>query len=128
MNKHRAGAVIYAKNPKRVAAFYEQVASLRVGRTEADYIMLESGPFQWVVLPIPERIAKTITIQSPPVRRESGAIKLVFWVESLAQAREAAAKGGGALNSAEREWSFDGATVCDGHDPEGNVYQLRQEA
>ncbi len=26
----------------------------------------------------------------------------------------------------EREWTFDGLTICDGHDPEGNVVQLRQ--
>ncbi len=104
------------------------MASLRVCRTEADYIMLESWPFQLVVLQIPERIAKTITIQSPPVRRENGAIKLVFLVERLAQAREVAVQCGGALNGAGPEWSFDGATVCDGYDPEGNVYQLRQAA
>ena len=26
----------------------------------------------------------------------------------------------------EREWEFDGDRVCDGHDPEGNVLQLRE--
>jgi len=103
------------------------VAGLRVGRTEADYIMLESGPFQLVVQRIPEHSAKTITLESPPARRENGAVKLVLFVENLAQAREMAMKHGGALNGAGREWSFDGATVCDGCDPEGNVYQLRQK-
>jgi hypothetical protein len=30
------------------------------------------------------------------------------------------------MNAADREWEFEGAKVCDGHDPEGNVFQLRQ--
>jgi hypothetical protein len=30
------------------------------------------------------------------------------------------------MNAVEREWEFEGAKVCDGHDPEGNVFQLRQ--
>jgi hypothetical protein len=29
-------------------------------------------------------------------------------------------------NAVEREWEFEGAKVCDGHDPEGNVFQIRQ--
>jgi hypothetical protein len=51
----------------------------------------------------------------------------VFFVGSIAHAREAAVKFEGALNGAGREWPFDGATVCDGYDPEGNVFQLRQQ-
>jgi hypothetical protein len=30
------------------------------------------------------------------------------------------------MNPVEREWRFEDAKVCDGHDPEGNVFQLRQ--
>jgi predicted enzyme related to lactoylglutathione lyase len=126
MNTHQGGAVIYAKDPKRVAAFYEHVASMRVCRTAEDHVMLESGSFQLIVVRIPERIAKSITIESPPVRRENGAIKPVLFAENIAHAREVAAKYGGALDGAGREWPFDGTTVCDGCDPEGNVFQLRQ--
>jgi hypothetical protein len=32
------------------------------------------------------------------------------------------------LESADREWSFNGVTVCDGLDPEGNVIQFREGA
>ena len=127
MNTHQGGVVIYAKDTKRVATFYEHVASMRVCRTAEDHVVLESGPFQLVVVRIPERIAKTITIESPPARRENGVIKPLFYVENIAHAREVAVKYGGALNGAGREWRFDGATVCDGCDPEGNVYQLRQQ-
>jgi len=30
------------------------------------------------------------------------------------------------MNAVEREWELRGANVCDGHDPEGNIFQLRQ--
>jgi predicted enzyme related to lactoylglutathione lyase len=119
---YQSGAVLYAKNPKILAEFYERVTGMPIRRTAADHIVLESGSFQLVVLQIPEHIAKSITIESPPVQREQTAIKLVFFVDDLAHAREAA---GGALNGPEREWKFDGATVCDGYDPEGNNFQLR---
>jgi hypothetical protein len=32
------------------------------------------------------------------------------------------------LNPIEREWAFQGARICDGVDPEGNVFQVRQYA
>ncbi len=126
MNPCQGGAVIYAKDPNRVGAFYEQVARMRVRRTAKDHVVLESGAFQLVVVKIPPRLAPTITIESPPVRRENTAIKPVFSVEDIAHARAVAKQHGGKINDAEREWSFDGTTVCDGSDPEGNVFQLRQ--
>jgi len=30
------------------------------------------------------------------------------------------------MNAIAREWEFEGARVCDGCDPEGNVFQIRQ--
>jgi hypothetical protein len=62
----------------------------------------------------------------PPVRRSEAAIKLVFFVPSILSARESAAAFGGSLNAADKQWSFNGFTVCDGLDPEGNVIQVRQ--
>jgi hypothetical protein len=32
------------------------------------------------------------------------------------------------MEPADREWSFNGVTVCDGFDPEGNVIQFREDA
>jgi predicted enzyme related to lactoylglutathione lyase len=127
MNMFQAGAVLYAKDPMRVAAFYEHVANMRVCHSDNEHVELQSGSFQLVVLQIPEQIAKTIRIDSPPERRENTPIKLVLFVQNIAQARTAAVNFGGALNGPEREWEFQGATVCDGYDPEGNVFQLRQQ-
>jgi len=126
INALRNGAVLYAQDLDRVAAFYSGVAGLEVRRTQNDHNVLESEVFQLVVLRIPKHIADSITIQNPPVRRENTPIKLVFFVENLATARMAAGPLGGALNAVEQEWRFEGCKVCDGCDPEGNVFQLRE--
>jgi predicted enzyme related to lactoylglutathione lyase len=75
---------------------------------------------------IPERYAKNITIEKPPVVREATAIKLAFRVKDIAKARETAAQLGGLIYSSDREWQHDGSTICDGYDSDGNVFQLWQ--
>lgn len=124
----KSGAVLYAKNVGAVDAFYRQVAGLERTHRESDHVVLESPTFQLVVLQIPEAIAASVTIETPPRRRTDTPIKLVLVVESIAQARAAAAAHGGELNPPEREWEYQGCRVCDGMDPEGNVLQLRQSA
>ena len=64
-------------------------------------------------------------MSDPPVRREETPIKLVLPVRDLGGARTAAAALGGVVDGPEREWEFQGHRVVDGHDPEGNVFQVR---
>ena len=125
-NQRTAGAVIYALDIENVSAFYAGVVSLNIVHSEKAHVILESPAFQLVVLSAPSDIASSIEIASPPVRRANAAIKLVFYVASIAASREAAARLGGELNPPEREWRFQESKVCDGHDPEGNVFQLRE--
>jgi len=33
---------------------------------------------------------------------------------------------GGAMGALEREREFEGVKVCDGHDPDGNIFELRR--
>lgn len=122
------GAVLFAKDLPRVARFYEQLLTMTVVHAESDHVVLESPGCQLVVHAIPEPIARSIEIANPPVRREETPIKLFFQVASLAAARLAAAGLGGALNPPHREWEARGFRACDGHDPEGNVLQLRESA
>lgn len=123
-----AGAVLYAKDLPRVSAFYVQVLGLKLSHEAEDFVVLKAGSYRLTVVEIPERIARDIHIATPPARREDTPIKLVFHVESLQAARAKVAALGGGLNPLEREWEDDGELVCDGHDPEGNVFQLRQSA
>lgn len=124
----KAGAVLYASNLALVHAFYREVTGLQVTHVEGDHAVLESSTFQLVVLQIPENIAASIAIAAPPKRRADTAIKRAFPIHSIAAARATAALHGGELHPAEREWAFQGHRVCDGCDPEGNVFQVRQPA
>ncbi len=120
------GAVLYAKDLSRLVDFYSSVAGIEPQTIEKGYAILGSRPSQFVIVRIPKRIADTIDIATPPEPREDTPVKLVFAVEDIAHARDRAAELGGVIKAMEREWEFEGAKVCDGHDPEGNVFQLRQ--
>ncbi|HWH83741.1 MAG TPA: VOC family protein [Burkholderiaceae bacterium] len=123
-----AAAVLYAKDVAATRAFYEGVTGFKVASTAHDHVVLASPALELTIVQIPAAIAATIEIARPPVRRTETPIKLVFPVASLEAARAAAPRLGGELNPPEREWSFGPWRVCDGHDPEGNMFQLRQRA
>lgn len=127
-NVHKSGAVLFAKDPQRVAAFYQELAGMKVTHSGTDVIVLESTAQQLIVHPIPPRIARGILISTPPKRRIQSAVKLVFAVKSIAAARAAASALGGELNPPERMFEARGFRACDGHDPEGNVVQFREPA
>jgi len=122
------GATVYAKDLTRVGVFYEHVCGLRLVQADAEFVVLEKGGLQLVVVEIPGHIASGIQIATPPSRREDSALKLVFVVESISRARALASELGGVIDAEAREWKFRGMKVCDGHDPEGNVIQLREHA
>lgn len=128
MSNQVAAAVIYAKDMRRISKFYETIAGFAVVEAEAGHVVLEVQGFQLSVVAIPTHIAAAIVVADPPVRREGSPTKLVYFVPSITAAREQATQLGGYLNSAAHEWEFQGAHVCDGHDPEGNVFQLRENS
>jgi len=120
------GAVLYAKDLQRLVAFYAAVTGLDVQSVQKGFAVLGGEPSRLVIVRIPKHIADAIDIATPPERREDTPIKLVFSVDDIAGVRNRAAELGGILDAVEREWEFEGARVCDGHDPEGNVFQVRQ--
>lgn len=124
LSKHQAGAVLFTIHLRALASFYERVAGMTTFRTEDDHIRLEKGLFRLTVHKIPQRYAKKIKITTPPTVRENSAVKLAFQVPDIAEARQVAAELGGAVYPPEREWHYEGMTVCDGYDPDGNVFQL----
>lgn len=127
-NVAKSGAVVFVKQLERMTAFYREVAMLAPMQQEDGYAVLESGSLQLVVHAIAPHIAATFEISAPPQVREEASVKLVFPVADLAVARRAAAAHGGRLLPPENEWIWQGFRVCDGIDPEGNVFQLRASA
>ncbi|MGV3590118.1 MAG: VOC family protein [Gammaproteobacteria bacterium] len=55
------------------------------------------------------------------------AVKLSFPVDSIERARQAAAQHGGTLDAPPPRWVVEQQKICDGVDPEGNVFQLRED-
>ena len=118
--------VIYAKNKKRVSAFYQAVAGFAVVESATGYDLLSGPCGELVVHAIPKAIAADITITRPPALREDGAIKPVLPVADLDAARLAARKAGGGIRGAEATWAWRGSLQVSGWDPEGNVVQFTQ--
>src|ERR1051325_5482365 len=113
---NRSGAVLYVRDIRRMVAFYSGVLGFRETGSDDDHVVLESPAYQLVILGIPKAIAASIEITTPPARRATAAIKPVFFVESIGAVREATEALGGTFNPVEKEWSFQGFTVCDGLD------------
>lgn len=126
MTRPAAGLVIYAVDPQRLSDFYAAVTGLAVTETEPGYVSLESPAVQLVLVRVPAEIAATIELTDPPERRETTPLKPLLAVADLEAARQAAVAHGGVVDPAATEWQFQRWRVCDGHDPEGNVFQLRQ--
>lgn len=121
----RCGAVVFVKQLERMAAFYGELAALTPMQQEDGHAVLESDRLQLVLQAIPPSIAARFEIADPPQMREEASIKLIFPVTDLAAARAAAAARGGRVLGPEQEWVWQDCRVCDGVDPEGNVFQLR---
>lgn len=118
-----AAAVMFVDNVDRISAFYQGVAGMAVVHADDEHVVLEAEGFQLIVHAIPHADADESTAYS---LREDGCIKLCLPVVSIGAARAVAVGLGGELWPPEREWHARGVRVCDGRDPEGNVFQLRQ--
>lgn len=120
------GLVLYARHLSHVGRFYATVAGMDETQREQDFVVLERDAFQLVVVAVPDDIGRRIVIDEPPRRRTDTPVKPVFVVRDIEALRELVAELGGALDPSEKTWRFGCWRVLDGHDPEGNVFQLRE--
>jgi Glyoxalase-like domain len=120
----RAGAVVYAKNVELLSGFYEKLLPMTRLHATDELVVLESPDFQLVVHALPPHIAPTVSIQSPPERRDRVAVKLFFTVASIATTRYKATELGGEVLP--EQWQGPGFNVCNACDPEGNLFQVRE--
>ncbi len=121
-------AVLFVKDLGNVTAFYSAVLGVPcVYRDEYHAVLRFDNLFALDIHQIPAQYAAGIRIETPPQRRELAAIKLSFPVASIAQARHAAAEQGGLLDAGPPAWVIEQQKICMGHDPEGNVFQVKEE-
>ncbi|MEC8813751.1 MAG: glyoxalase/bleomycin resistance/dioxygenase family protein [Pseudomonadota bacterium] len=120
----RAGLFVYAVDATRVARFYQNVVGMEILHEREDLIVLQSPDIQLLVHKIPAAIANGISIEVPPIRRENTALKFFFTVQSLDSARNSAGEYNGEISN--ETWDGPGFIACNGIDPEGNVFQIRE--
>jgi len=120
--KIKSGAVVFARDFQRLARFYAGIAGLEPVDSDDAHAVLASADVELVLHALSGETAPA----GPPIDREDTYIKLFFPVASLAAARERAPGLGGRLRPAGTEWQARGFRACDGVDPEGNVFQLRE--
>lgn len=119
----RAGALIYAKDLERLSAFYQALLGMTPNARDSWHHVLGNGDLQLVIHAIPDHIARTFEIATPPHLREEQAIKLFFTVEDLASAEKiASAHGGGVFGPS---YPGPGFVARNAFDPEGNIFHLR---
>jgi catechol 2,3-dioxygenase-like lactoylglutathione lyase family enzyme len=121
-------SVVYAKDMPRVAAFYQRTLGLSELERDAGFMRLGGPTFEVVVVRMPEAIARTVDIATPPLLREDTPLKCSFRVADLERVAADAAATGGGTRPVSEAWTWLGERHLDGHDPEGNVVQFRQRA
>jgi predicted enzyme related to lactoylglutathione lyase len=113
--------ILFAKDLDKLVGFYRTGLGLDVVRAEPGFVVLGGDGLELALSQIPEGIAKDIQIANPPKPRENTAIKLVFAVPDVDHTR-AQLNAAGARMQEPR--SFGARQMCDGVDPEGNVFQI----
>lgn len=74
------GVVVFAKNKRRVSAFYRETLSLLAVESESSHDLLRGGGYEVVVHAIPRKYASGIRIARPAVPREDVPLKPTFVV------------------------------------------------
>jgi catechol 2,3-dioxygenase-like lactoylglutathione lyase family enzyme len=120
----RVGQVmVFAKDMARMSAFYRDgVGLVPVEDTRPDeWIRFDAGGVLFALHAIPAEVAKHIAISDPPKRRGDTAIKFTFHVADVEAARQQLLAHGAQMSEIARHADLE---LCDGLDPEGNVFQI----
>jgi predicted enzyme related to lactoylglutathione lyase len=124
----KPSAVVFVANVPRMTQFYQTLASMALLHEDERHAVLELEGFQLVI----HALKGAPDTGAAPVGqlhvREDTYIKVCLPVESIAAARTTAARLGGTIRPAASEWEARGFRACEGHDPEGNVLQVRENA
>jgi catechol 2,3-dioxygenase-like lactoylglutathione lyase family enzyme len=112
-------AMIFVKRMDLMTTFYRDGLGLKIQpkKSEEGFVVFDAGGVTLALHAIPGPIAKTIEIADPPVARSDTALKLVFEVADVEEARAHLARHGAIMFEPH-------PSGCDGTDPEGNVFRI----
>ncbi len=106
--------------------FYRTVAAMSYISGDDSHAVLELEHLQLVVHKAGGKRKPTVGARGRAKVRRDANLKICLPVRSIASARAQAAALGARLHPPDREWTARGFRACDGHDPEGNVFQVRE--
>jgi catechol-2,3-dioxygenase len=117
--------ILYVQDVDRLAAFYQQAFGLPVvEEIKGEWCVLDVGPCQLAL----HRVGKAHRVADPASWEVESNAKLVMTVDCpLAELRAELTAKGVPMGQIK---SYPGLTgpLCDGRDPEGNVFQLAEAA
>src|SRR5579862_8244518 len=93
----KIGAVLYVKDLRRMRSFYRTGFQMDVVDDAREYSVLGSEPLALSLVKVPERIARTIVVCVPPLRRADVPLKLTLTVDSIEVLRPLLAELGGVV-------------------------------
>ena len=117
----KLGLILYAKNLKALTDFYTDTFHFEYMDGDETYARLLDQGIELVILQSAPEFADVSTEPRTLVP-----MKPVFFMPyTLAEMRVSIFDNGGFFKPQEAEWEFEGHFVCDGHDIEGNIFQIR---
>lgn len=127
-SKPMPSIVLFVADVARLTRFYRELAGMKLLHEDESHSVLEIDGLQMVVHAISGEFDVASEQVGGPKVREDAYLKLCLPVDGIAEARIRACALGGHVKSAEHAWEARGFRACDGHDPEGNVFQVRESA
>jgi catechol 2,3-dioxygenase-like lactoylglutathione lyase family enzyme len=118
-----AQVILFAKDVARMKRFYAGALGLRPLDEPAtdDWVRLDAGGCVLALHGIPPHVAAHVAVGDPPAAREDTPMKLAFHVDDVDAARASLVAAGATMREPKR---FGEVALCDGLDPEGNVFQI----
>lgn len=117
--------VLFVSDVARVASFYAEVIGMQIRHQEASHTVLLTMGFELIIHAMYGDSSEPDSPDTQIMVREDAYSKLCLPVANIGKARDLAHRFGGFIKAVEHEWSDHGIVACDGHDPEGNVIQVR---
>lgn len=119
-----AGLFLYASHVPTLSCFYQSLLDMEVRVSSIDKVVLQTPGLQMVIHAFDPAVQASVpAITTPPQVRET-AIRFFFTVPSLDKAREQARQLGGQVET--HAYPGPGFVMCNGIDPEGNRFQIRE--
>lgn len=115
--------ILYVQDVDRLAAFYQQVFGLPVvEEIKGDWAVLDAGPCQLGL----HRVGKAYRVADPASWKVESNAKLVMTIDGpLAKFRAELTAKGVPMGNLKSYPPLTGL-LCDGRDPEGNMFQLAE--